>query len=162
MSMSSQIKSVRRQPRMTIACKARIYATAAHAAVGQIRKYTGESYIQHPCAVVNLVLSVPHTEQMIAAGWLHDVVEDTQVTLKDLDREFGPIVAGMVSDLTNVSKPSDGDRAAQKAIDLMHTAFTSPQAKTIKLADIIDNTRSIVRYNLDFAKVVCPAFFVPV
>ena len=78
---------------MTIAPKARIYATAAHAAIGQVRKYTGERYIQHPCAVVNLVLSVPHTEEMIAAAWLHDVVEDTEASLADIGEELGSVVA---------------------------------------------------------------------
>jgi (p)ppGpp synthase/HD superfamily hydrolase len=138
---------------MTIASKARIYATAAHAAVGPVRKYTGESYMRHPYAVVNLVFSVPHTEEMIASAWLHDVVEDTQVTLDNIAAEFGPVVAAMVDDLTDVSRPGDGDRAAQKVVDRAHTSMASSQAKTIKLADIIDNTQSIVQYEPEFARV---------
>jgi hypothetical protein len=55
--------------------------------------------------------------------------------------------------LTDVSRPEDGNRAARKAIDLAHTAKASPAAKTIKLADLIDNTRSIVERDPDFAKV---------
>src|ERR1700719_3147112 len=69
--------------------RARIFATAAHTAVKQTRKYTHEPYINHPAAVVKLVASVPHTPEMLAAAWLHDVVEDTGVTLKILDAEFG-------------------------------------------------------------------------
>ena len=133
--------------------KARIYATAAHAAVGQRRKYTNEPYINHPAAVVDIVLTVSHTDEMIAAAWLHDVVEDTKVTIEDIAAEFGPVVANLVSDLTDVSRPEDGNRAARKAIDRDHNAKASPQAKTIKLADLIDNTRSIVQHDPGFARV---------
>ena len=138
---------------MTLTDKARIYATSAHAAVGQKRKYTNEPYINHPAAVVQIVSTVPHTDEMIAAAWLHDVVEDTQVTIEDIAAEFGPVVASLVGDLTDVSPPEDGNRAARKAIDREHSAKASPQAKTIKLADLIDNTRSIVQHDPEFAKV---------
>jgi (p)ppGpp synthase/HD superfamily hydrolase len=133
--------------------RARLFATAAHAAIGQKRKYTGENYVNHPAAVAEIVRSVPHTESMLAAAWLHDVVEDTAVTIDELRREFGPVVAMLVSDLTDVSCPADGNRAARKAIDRPHTANAIPPSQTIKLADLIDNTRSIVQYDPDFAKV---------
>ncbi len=81
------------------------------------------------------------------------MVEDTPVTLDEIRDAFGDLVADLVGDLTDVSKPSDGNRAARKAIDRHHTELASPQAKTIKLADLIDNTRSIVQYDPDFAKV---------
>jgi len=132
--------------------QARVFAVAAHAATGQNRKYTGEDYIHHPAAVVEIVRSVPHTPEMLAAAWLHDVVEDTGVTLDDIRAEFGDAVADLVSHLTDASKPADGNRAARKAIDREHTAQASPQAKTIKLADLIDNTRSIVAHDPDFAR----------
>ena len=135
----------------TLESAARTFATKAHA--DQRRKYTGEDYIHHPAAVAELVRSVPHTDEMVAAAWLHDVVEDTPVTLDKIRDEFGDTVADLVGDLTDVSKPSDGNRAARKAIDRHHTELASPQAKTIKLADLIDNTRSIVQYDPDFAKV---------
>ena len=138
---------------MTLTEKARVYATASHAAIGQKRKYSNEPYINHPAAVVKIISAVPHTEQMIAAAWLHDVVEDTEITLEDITAEFGPVVAALVGDLTDVSRPEDGNRAARKAIDREHNAKASPQAKTIKLADLIDNTGSIVLYDADFAKV---------
>ena len=50
---------------------AQAFATARHAAIDQRRKYTGDPYITHPAAVVELVRSVPHTSEMIAAAWLH-------------------------------------------------------------------------------------------
>lgn len=133
--------------------KARIFATAAHHAAGNVRKYTGEPYIHHPAAVVALVESVPHTPAMLAAAWLHDTVEDTHVTLGLIEAEFGPDVAAMVEMLTDVSHANDGLRKHRKAKDREHTAKASPAAKTIKLADLIDNTRSIVERDPEFAKV---------
>lgn len=133
--------------------KARVFATAAHHAAGNVRKYTGEPYINHPAAVVELVRSVPHTQYMICAAWLHDTVEDTGVTLDVIEREFGPKVAELVEMLTDVSTAQDGLRKQRKAKDREHTAKASPEAKTIKLADLIDNTRSIVERDPRFAKV---------
>lgn len=126
---------------------------AAKAHVGQKRKYTGEPYIAHPAAVVALVQSVPHTPEMIAAAWLHDTVEDTDTTLDDVREAFGDAVADLVEMLTDVSRPEDGNRAARKALDREHIAKASPQAKTIKLADLIDNSRSIMAHDPTFARV---------
>jgi (p)ppGpp synthase/HD superfamily hydrolase len=133
--------------------RAKDFATRYHASIDHRRKYTGEPYITHPAAVVELVRSVPHTEAMICAAWLHDTVEDTPCTLDEIERVFGFEVSALVEMLTDVSKPSDGNRAARKARDRIHTAASSPQAKTIKLADLIDNTRSIVERDPAFAKV---------
>lgn len=93
--------------------RAKEFATRYHASIDQRRKYTNEPYISHPAAVVELVRSVPHTEAMLCAAWLHDVVEDTPCTL----------------------------------------GKASPAAKTIKLADLIDNTRSIVERDPKFAQI---------
>lgn len=131
--------------------RAQLFAANYHA--GQERKYTGEPYIRHPEAVAAIVRSVPHTQEQIAAAWLHDTVEDTSATLDDVRREFGEDVASMVEMLTDASKPSDGNRAVRKALDLVHTAKASPAAKTVKLADLINNSESIVKYDRDFARV---------
>ena len=68
--------------------RARLFATAAHAAVGQLRKYTHEPYIVHPAEVASIVKTVAHTEAMIAAAWLHDTVEDTGVSIELIRAEF--------------------------------------------------------------------------
>lgn len=133
--------------------RAKEFATLYHGSIDQRRKYTNEPYINHPASVVELVRSVPHTEAMLCAAWLHDTVEDTPCTLDEIERVFGFEVAALVEMLTDVSKPSDGKRAARKKIDREHTAKASPQAKTIKLADLIDNSRSIVERDQNFAKV---------
>ncbi|WP_210325037.1 HD domain-containing protein [Mesorhizobium silamurunense] len=129
------------------------FAAAAHGSVKQLRKYTGEPYIVHPVAVAEIVKSVPHTPEMIVAALLHDTVEDTPATFEDIEEEFGPRVAGLVRWLTDVSKPSDGNRAARKALDLAHIAQAPPEAKTIKLADLIDNTSTIKERDPDFWRV---------
>ena len=138
---------------MDLERRAEEFATAAHARAGQVRKYTGEPYIEHPRAVVALVRSVPHDEGMLAAAWLHDTVEDTGVTLDDIRDEFGHDVADLVGWLTDVSQTTDGNRKARKAIDRAHTARAPARAKTIKLADLIDNSASIVERDPEFAKV---------
>ena len=137
---------------MDIVRKAQVYAMAAHAAVGQKRKYTGEPYIVHPAEVASIVASVPgSTEDMVAAAWLHDVVEDTGVTLTDINLNFGADIAALVGWLTDVSKPEDGNRKTRKAIDREHTAQAPAEAQTIKLADLISNSKSIMQYDPDFA-----------
>lgn len=135
---------------------ARAFAIAAHSAIGQTRKYTGEPYWHHPMAVAELVASVTTDADMIAAAWLHDVIEDTKVTRQDVQTVFGSRVASLVVQLTDVSRPENGNRAARKAIDRQHIAQACPAAKTIKLADLIDNSRSIIERDQDFAKVYIP------
>lgn len=137
---------------MNIVQKAWVYAMAAHAAVGQKRKYTNEPYIVHPYEVMTIVKSVPHTEDMLAAALLHDCVEDTSVTLTDIHMSFGPEIATLVGWLTDVSKPEDGNRAKRKAMDREHTAQAPAEAQTIKLADLISNSRSIMQHDPEFAK----------
>ena len=131
--------------------EAYILAFGAHA--GQKRKYTHEPYINHPLAVAELVSNVSNDSNLIIAAILHDVVEDTSVTLDDIWNYFGGQVGLLVSHLTDISKPEDGNRATRKAMDRKHTADSSPEAKTIKLADLIDNTKTIVELDPNFAKV---------
>lgn len=133
--------------------RARVFATAAHAAVGQKRKYTFEPYIVHPTEVASIVASVPHTNEMLAAAYLHDTVEDTGVSIVDIQVEFGNEVASLVGWLTDVSKPEDGNRAVRKAIDREHTAMAPAAAQTVKLADLISNSRNIMAHDPAFAKV---------
>ena len=131
--------------------KAIQFATKAHE--GQIRKYTGEPYIVHPLAVMEIVKTVDHTVEMLMAAVLHDTVEDCDVTIQDIDREFGPVVAKLVDELTDVSKPEDGNRAFRKGLDREHSAQASAQGQTIKIADLLDNTKSITEHDEHFAKV---------
>lgn len=141
---------------MSVIENARCFSIAAHEAIQQKRKYTGEPYFWHPMAVGSIVWSVYDDENMLAAAYLHDVVEDTGVTLKTIENLFGEDVATLVAGLTDISKPSDGNRAERKRIDREHTAEQSPRCKTIKLADLIHNSQSILKYDRDFAKIYIP------
>lgn len=107
----------------------------------------------HPIAVADLVASVTDEQEMIAAALLHDTVEDTDATLEDIKGIFGVTIALWVENLTDISRPIDGNRAERKMIDLNHTAKAFQPAKTIKLADLIHNTSSIVEYDPEFAKI---------
>ncbi len=138
---------------MEMVDRARIFATAAHAAVGQLRKWTNEPYIVHPAEVAAIVASRPHDPEMVAAAWLHDVVEDTRVTVTDIHREFGPVVASYVHWLTNPSKKEDGNRTTRKAIDREFLRNAPAEVKTVKLADLISNCSSVMQHNEEFAKV---------
>jgi (p)ppGpp synthase/HD superfamily hydrolase len=141
------------QSGMDVVRKAQVYAMAAHAAVGQKRKYTGEPYIVHPAEVARIVAGVPgSTPDMVAAAWLHDVVEDTGCTFTDIHMAFGIDIAVLVQWLTDQSTPEDGNRAHRKAIDRAHTAQAPAEAQTIKLADLISNSRSIMAHDPAFAK----------
>lgn len=134
--------------------KAQVFAMAAHAAIGQKRKYTGEPYIVHPAEVVQILKTAGVTDpNMLAAAWLHDVLEDTQVCRQDLLSVFGPVVMTLVGQLTDVSTFADGNRANRKRLDREHTAMAHPEAKSVKLADLISNSRSICRHDPNFARV---------
>jgi len=126
---------------------------ARRAHEGQLRKYTGEPYLVHPFAVAGLVASVSADDDMIVAAILHDVVEDSAISLHTINGVFGQRIALLVEDLTDVSRPSDGNRAVRRAIDRAHTTSACVEAKTIKLADLIDNTKSIVAFDPEFAKI---------
>jgi hypothetical protein len=133
--------------------RARIYATRAHKRIDQRRKYSKQPYDVHLEAVAELVASVSDDAQMIAAAWLHDTVEDTPATLEDIEQNFGGDVAELVEELTDISRPSDGNRAVRKEIDRLHLAQASVRAKTVKLADLIDNCKDIIKHDRRFAKV---------
>lgn len=70
-----------------------------------------------------------------------------------IEKQFGWCVAKLVAGLTDVSRPEDGNRKKRKEIDRQHTAVQSPACKTIKLADLISNTKSICEHDKEFAKV---------
>ena len=137
---------------MNIVEKARIFAIAAHSAVKQVRKYTGEPYWMHPIEVMNIVKTVEHTDEMLAASLLHDTVEDTGVTQDIIDYEFGNLIGNYVFWLTDQTKPADGNRATRKKMDADRLAEAPNEVATIKYADLISNTKSIVEHDPTFAK----------
>ena len=126
------------------------FAVKAHA--GQTRKYTGDDYIVHPMAVADMVEKHGGDEVQVCAALLHDVVEDTTVTFDDIRDNFGGDIAIMVRWLTDTSKPSDGNRRIRKGIDAKRLAEAPAEAQFVKLADLIDNSSTIFRFDKPFSK----------
>lgn len=130
------------------------FARIAHAAVGQVRKYTGDAYIVHPIEVAEIIRSAGGSSEMVQAAYLHDVVEDTSVTIEMIKEEFGDLVARYVDGLTDeFTHPKHGNRAMRKLKERERLANECCEVQTIKLADMISNTRSIVYHDPDFAVV---------
>lgn len=135
--------------------------TAFHVALGfarcahrkQRRKYTNEPYATHCESVARIVAEYTSDPDVIAAAVLHDVIEDTEVTEKEIHDIFGKRIVWLVRQVTDISTPKDGNREARKAIDREHLAKSSPEGATIKLADLIDNTGSITAHDPNFARV---------
>jgi len=127
------------------------YRFALHWHGDQKRKYTGEPYIVHPIEVAQIVASVTEGVIEIATAFTHDLIEDTDVTdqhFKDFGLGFD-VLRG-TKWLTDEPK-SFGNRAKRKAADLERLAAAPVGIKTIKLADTISNTPSIVLNDPDFA-----------
>ena len=125
----------------------------AHAGVGQFRKYTGEPYGYHCIEVYSLYAAHAENEEAVAmACLLHDVIEDTKITAADLQIRFGSEVTLLVTEVTDVfTGPEHGNRAERKAKECARLAGISGRAQSIKLADLISNTRSIAKHDPKFA-----------
>lgn len=135
---------------------AALFAMAAHAAVGQKRKYTGLPYHVHPRQVRQILVDhVPSaTPAMLDAADLHDVVEDTQVTLEMINQEFGYEVARLVQGLTKFQYPADFTRKRKFALEVVRLDNWCPRVKTIKLADSYANMLDYLKDDPKYAKKV--------
>jgi (p)ppGpp synthase/HD superfamily hydrolase len=118
---------------------------AACAHRGQTRKGGDVPYIVHPVHVATILLRYGFPEEVIVAGLLHDVVEDTDVPLARIETEFGPAVASMVAALTEVKQEGGVQRAwemrKRELLDLVRNA--SPEAAAVKAADTLHNARTL-------------------
>lgn len=123
--------------------RAERFAEKAHA--GQVRKYSGLPYIIHPRAVAVRLHAAGLKDEVVAAGYLHDVLEDTEVRSPRLLAEFGSIVTSLVEQVTNVACKFDGNRAKRKAMERWHLGHATADAQSIKLADLIDNSTDLLR-----------------
>lgn len=135
--------------------KALIYATDAHASIDQRRKYCDKPYIVHPVRVALILKRFGESvnDKMICAALMHDVVEDTPITIEEVYEEFCPEISRIVSEVTNISKPEDGNRKFRKAIDRDHLAGASYEGQSLKYCDILHNTYDIVANDPNFARV---------
>lgn len=124
----------------------------------QKRKYTDEPYFVHPARVAKLYAAMYPSRNPpffgVAACYLHDVLEDTDITEWQLRQAFvvEPRVADLVVELTDQSRPEDGNRRVRKKKDRERLWAASREAQIIKCCDMIDNSISIVDHDRDFAK----------
>ena len=113
-------------------------------------------YWVHTDEVARIVTNITKDSDVIASAHLHDVVEDTPVTINDIINKFGFRIGQIVSELTHVytkeSYPS-WNRDKRKMAEVQRLSVISKEAKLIKIADIISNTADIIPYDLEFAKV---------
>ena len=116
---------------------------------GQVRKYTGEPYIEHPLEVAEMVKEHGLSETAIIAAILHDTVEDTGATLEDVEELFGTGVAEYVWYLT---KPPVfvGNRATRKSLDRDRLSAAPEEVKFIKFYDVFHNASSIREHDPEF------------
>ena len=119
---------------------------------GQKRKYTGEDYFIHPCRVAKRVAELTGAQILIAAAYLHDVLEDTSIIWKEICDLVDVEVADLVLELTNPSKNMKLPRQERKMIDRQHLATASLSAKLIKTIDRIDNLKDMKNAPDDFKK----------
>lgn len=123
--------------------KAYEFASQAH---GDQRRVSGVPFILHPTSVACILADMGMDTDSIVSALLHDTVEDTKVTLEDVEREFGEEVARMVDGLTKISKIQYTDREEQQAENVrkMLIAMSNDiRVIIIKLADRLHNMRTI-------------------
>lgn len=126
--------------------RAAIFAVKAHA--GTERRGKGFPYIIHPMEAAGIVATMTSDQELLAAAVLHDVVEDTDVTVEELRSEFGPRIAGLVASESDVfeegvSEEDSWRSRKQAAIDRL--AGASYDAKIVALGDKLSNMRAIAR-----------------
>ncbi|MFJ3957860.1 RelA/SpoT family protein [Arthrobacter sp. NPDC090010] len=120
----------------------RAYDTAEFHHRGQKRK-SGDPYITHPVAVATILAELGMSGTTLAAALLHDTVEDTEYTLDQLSKDFGPEVAMLVDGVTKLDKVTYGDAAQAETVRKMVVAMAKDiRVLMIKLADRLHNART--------------------
>jgi (p)ppGpp synthase/HD superfamily hydrolase len=137
-----------------------VYADQAHG--NQMRKYSNDRYIVHPVRVMKTCAQYTTKTEMLAAALLHDVLEDTTVTEKDMllfletlmDKHQAEQTLKLVIELTDVYTKKaypNLNRKQRKEKETQRIAQTSADSQTIKYADILDNCKEIVSKDPHFA-----------
>lgn len=140
----------------------RNFADKAHGT--QMRKYQPHRYIVHPVRVMETCRKYTDELPILAAALLHDVLEDTDVTRDALyqylqtvmDQAEAEKTIQLVTELTDVYVKKDFpqfNRRKRKALEIERIRQISPDAQTVKYADILDNSNEIVEFDPDFARV---------
>jgi GTP pyrophosphokinase len=123
--------------------KAYLFAHSLHA--GQLRK-SGEPYIVHPIAVAEILSEYRLDETSLVAALLHDVVEDTHVSVQEVEKQFGPNVASIVDGLTKLAKVefrSSQEKLAENFRKMIVAMSRDIRVIVVKLADRLHNMRTL-------------------
>ena len=140
----SNYLATKHRKRVEIITKAFNFANQAHRG---IKRRSGEPYIMHPIAVAKIVCNeIGLGSTSICAALLHDVVEDTDYTIDDIENIFGPKIAQIVDGLTKISGGIFGDRASAQAENfkkLLLTMSNDIRVILIKIADRLHNMRTL-------------------
>jgi (p)ppGpp synthase/HD superfamily hydrolase len=140
--------------------KIKAFADTAHGT--QTRKYSQERYINHPIRVMETCRAYTSDVPILAAALLHDVLEDTETNRHELnefllsvmDPGLATITHHLVVELTDVYIKSDYpllNRRTRRTKEAERLRDVSPEAQTIKYADVIDNVVDISKHDTDFA-----------
>lgn len=143
-SLLDDYLKTKHRKKVEIITKAFNFANQAHKG---IRRRSGEPYIMHPITVAHIVCSeIGLGSTSICAALLHDVVEDTDYTVEDIENLFGPKIAQIVDGLTKISGGIFGDRASEQAENfkkLLLTMSSDIRVILIKIADRLHNMRTL-------------------
>jgi GTP pyrophosphokinase len=134
-----------RHPGLDTTVVRRAFAMASRAHEGQ-RRLSGEPYVSHSIAVAQIVTDLGLESTSVVAALLHDVVEDTPVTVAEIEAEFGPVVAQIVDGVTKLDRLKFSSREAQQAATVrkMLVAMANDwRVLVIKLADRLHNMRTL-------------------
>jgi len=134
---------------MDLVFKAELVAKTAHDAVGQKRKFTGEPYWTHPQKVADVVgqrldehMYFKYFDwDLVAAAWLHDVVEDTGVSQAFIVEQFGPDVGQFVFDVTEQNVY--GSKSQDALHEIIRLSKVCEKSQFLKLCDIYCNVSDI-------------------
>lgn len=121
-----------------------VFATRAHR--GMVRKGTSTPYILHPLEAASIVATMTDNKDIIAAAVLHDVVEDTDITLEQLEKKFGHIADLVAEESENKreQQPAEETWKIRKQETIEHFKMkASKEAKMIALGDKLSNIRAI-------------------
>jgi GTP pyrophosphokinase len=120
------------------------FGEAAHR--GQLRN-SGEPYISHSVEVAKILAGLQLDSTTVASGFLHDVIEDTRLTLADVEREFGAEIAAIVDGLTKIAKLPTGGSTQERQVEsyrkLLLSIAKDARVIIVKLADRLHNMRTL-------------------
>jgi (p)ppGpp synthase/HD superfamily hydrolase len=113
------------------------YSFAEKAHEGVLRKFSGLPYFSHPKGVARIIEALVNDENLIIASFLHDVVEDTNITIEEIHIEFGEVVADLVREVT--SDPIEQKKVGKKFYLAVKMVNMTEDGLLLKLSDRLQN-----------------------